>query len=809
MFMAFANVHLPRIMTTRGTLCMRWLLLAAVLFPSWQGYAQLVGDIPAAIRDQGWEAHWITHPGITGTEYGVYYFRKSVQMSKIPGKFIVHVSGDNRYKLYVNGQYISQGPATGDLMKWRYESYDLAPYLRPGKNTIAALVWNFADYRPVFQASHATGFILQGNGPTEAVFNTDARWKVYHDQGYTPQLFDTRNYYVVGPGEHFDGNGHPWGWRLPEFEDSGWQDASPGEKGITLHSLQHFGHPPPRILYPRHLPLMEESPQRFKRIRSGQVAVPEGFLTGNTAWKIPPNTKIRVLLDRDHLTNAYPVLHFSRGNGSRIIITYAESLIDEDGHKGNRNEIEGKSIVGNQDIILPDGGHNRNFQTLWWRTFRYVELEIETREDALLLEDFYTIFTGYPFKEKASFSSDLPLTKQIWEVGWRTQRLCAGETFFDCPYYEQLQYAGDTRIQCLVSSYVSGDTTMFRNALLALKDSRLPLGLTQSRYPSREVQIIPPFSLIWIDMLWDYWQLCDDQKLLKDALPAALEVISWFETHREKNGLLGPVEWWNFMDWVGDDRWVSGAPPGVTDSQSTILNLHFVYALQKAVPLLEAFGFSDKAAYYAELEQQMRTKVFKSAYDSQKGLLADIPEKRIYSQHANILGILTNSIPESEQEAVMGRVLSDSTLAQSSYYYKFYLFEALKKAGQSDEFLAQLQPWEDMLAKGLTTFAEKPDPTRSDCHAWSASPLYYFLSMVCGIQPAEPGFKTVLINPHPGPLLKVEGNYPHRLGNISVALKKDKQGHWSGEVHLPKGLRGKFVFEGEALVLVPGLNTIR
>lgn len=145
------------------------LLSLLFLCSFWPGMAQLVTDIPEDVRNQQWDAKWITCPGINGSEYGVYYFRKDITLTTVPDRFVVHVSADNRYKLYVNGQYISQGPATGDLMKWRYDSYDLSSYLRPGNNTIAATVWNFAEYRPVFQASQATGFILQGAGPLEAV----------------------------------------------------------------------------------------------------------------------------------------------------------------------------------------------------------------------------------------------------------------------------------------------------------------------------------------------------------------------------------------------------------------------------------------------------------------------------------------------------------------------------------------------------------------------------------------------------------------------------------------------------------------
>src|SRR5690606_31556569 len=135
------------------------------------------------------------------------------------------------------------------------------------------------------------------------------------------------------------------------------------------------------------------------------------------------------------------------------------------------------------------------------------------------------------------------------------------------------------------------------------------------------------------------------------------------------------------------------------------------------------------------------------------------------------------------------------------------LFRALKKVGRGNEYLDMLQPWKDMLAIGLTTFAEKPEPTRSDCHAWSASPNYDLLSLVCGIEPAQPGFKSVRIAPHPGHLKYIKAKMPHPAGEISVNLTRSENG-LTGEIFLPSGLNGIFAYEGKTQGLKPGKNVI-
>src|SRR5690606_36146495 len=117
-------------------------------------------------------------------------------------------------------------------------------------------------------------------------------------------------------------------------------------------------------------------------------------------------------------------------------------------------------------------------------------------------------------------SSNDEQLRRIWEVGWRTARLCAQETYVDCPYYEQLQYVGDTRIQALISLYVSGDDRLMRKAIRLFNWSSNYEGITASRYPTRINQYIPPFSLYWINMVHDYWMHRPDSVFVKEQLRA-------------------------------------------------------------------------------------------------------------------------------------------------------------------------------------------------------------------------------------------------------------------------------------------------
>src|SRR5213076_2299000 len=124
-----------------------------------------------------------------------------------------------------------------------------------------------------------------------------------------------------------------------------------------------------------------------------------------------------------------------------------------------------KRFVGLKDELISSGNEGQVFTSLMWRTYRYIKLEVETKDEPLLINDLYGLYEGYPFQLNAHFKSDDTALDRIIETGWRTARLCAHETYMDCPYYEQLQYVGDTRIQALVSLYMSGDDRLMRNAI--------------------------------------------------------------------------------------------------------------------------------------------------------------------------------------------------------------------------------------------------------------------------------------------------------------------------------------------------------
>lgn len=272
------------------------------------------------VVNKRWHAQWISVPNTTADGYGVYLFRKTIELASKPNNFKIHVSGDNRYKLFVNETLVSMGPARGDIAHWNYETVDIASYLKAGKNIIAAQVWNEGEFKPEAQITYRTGFILQGATSAESAVNTNNTWLCEKDNSFAPLVFRTRGYYVAGAGEIRNMALSPKNWKSEGFDDKNWQKARPVGGGVPKNILGAFGTMSGWMLVPSIIPQMELKDERLVKVVSneGITGLPAGFPAQKSEVTIPANSKVILILDQSYLTNAYPNVEFSGGKSASI-----------------------------------------------------------------------------------------------------------------------------------------------------------------------------------------------------------------------------------------------------------------------------------------------------------------------------------------------------------------------------------------------------------------------------------------------------------------------------------------------------------
>jgi hypothetical protein len=268
------------------------------------------------------------------------------------------------------------------------------------------------------------------------------------------------------------------------------------------------------------------------------------------------------------------------------------------------------------------------------------------------------------------------------------------------------------------------------------------------------------------------------------------------------------LPWWSFVDWVPSGE----IPTYDARDESCTTTLEYLGALGEAADLEKALGDPLFAARYQSRTAHVRAGLLSKCWNVSRGLIADNPDQKNFSQQSNILGVLYDVVPRRKQNEVLRRMLainpgdvpSDGVLS-ASYYFRFYLARALDHAGMADEYLDSISPWRKLLALHFTTWPEIPGNTRSDSHAWTAHPMYDLLTLVAGVQPASPGFESVRIEPHLGTLPSLTAQYPHPKGLILLQYTRTSRG-LEADITLPNGLSGQFCVRGHCWPLLPGKN---
>jgi len=367
-------------------------------------------------------------------------------------------------------------------------------------------------------------------------------------------------------------------------------------------------------------------------------------------------------------------------------------------------------------------------------------------------------------------------------------------------------------VQALISYAIAGDGRLAQRAIEDFDQSRSSDGITRSRYPSSLPQTIPTFSLLYIGMVHDYWRYRPDPDGFVHAkLQGVRSILDWYSQYREPKGLLHKTPWWSFVDWVGEKEEI---PTYDARGVSCVTSLHYLGALDDAADLENAVGDPLFGRRDRDQAQSLRVEIARQCWSPGRNLIADTPDQKGFSQQANILAVLYDVVPKDRQQEVLRKMLAiepgtaPEGVLSASYYFRFYLARALEHAGMADEYLGSIDPWRKLLALHFSTWPEVPGNTRSDSHAWTAHPIYDLLTLVAGIEPANPSFATVRIAPHLGALPALTASYPHPQGMIQVDYRRQGAG-LNAAITLPGKLTGTFLFKGRNWPLKPGMNRIQ
>jgi alpha-L-rhamnosidase len=749
------------------------------------------------------------------------YLRRTVQLDAVPASVPARVTADSRFVLFVNGVEVARGPARSIPERLAWTELDLSPYLRAGRNAIAALVRYYGLPGPWWRPAAPSFLLGFGSFAFEAPaigVSSDATWKG-RAAPYRQDVIRTAAL-PVPPIEILDGAELPAGWNEASFDDSGWLPAIELSAGTLAQNRTRIPVEPFTAPEPDEIAPLTSIPIALQELSRRGVAVfvsddPRGAYP--TADQGDSGPDVIVNFDAGMITLATPWT-VARGPAGSTVDVYCGEDVRADGSA----ETQPRQFA--MRYILRGGAAERveSFEAVG---FRY--LSIVARGGAQI-ESAGAIERRYPRGDEAYFECDDPALNKIWRVGARTLELCSTDAFIDCPGREQRAWLGDSYIHALLTYVTNTDWRLVRRHLRICAHSRRGDGLLAMAATcdfSISSTTIPDYSLHWIRALARYFEYSGDAATVRELMPTAGGVVSAFERYRAPDGLIRAMPGWIFIDWAMTERAeVTGA-----------LDALYAAALDDYASLAETVLADSRTAAEARAGAERTRRAFELLWDEAAGVYVDAadrkgPRRRV-SQQTNAVAIVAGCAPPERWPRMLDYVLDDArvvvtptisdnmgayrkqrmdpaehmkfdvehNVVAAQPFFSHLVHDAIVRAGRRDLIPARCMKWWPQIERGDTAFEEYWDAragTGSLCHAWSATPTYDLTTWVLGVRPAAPGYARTEIAPRFGLLRHLEGRVPTPRGLLEVKL--DREG--GGEIVIPDGVTAVVRFDDAPLI---------
>jgi alpha-L-rhamnosidase len=226
---------------------------------------------PAGQADgEGFTAKWIWQ---ARGDYGQYndtiVARKRFVLPEIDAAK-VRITADTRYRLFVNGEWVNDGPCRSWPSHFQYDVIDVEPYLRTGENELQ-VVAKFAGTGTFIYVPQQAGLLVQldavGKDGARITVGSDETWEVAEASAWFRETL--KRCVQMGPYEVYDARREGY-----EFQPA------------TV--LFAAGEGPWKDLNPRDCPLLTKDPETFARfVGASRVAkdwLAFGFPTGRLLY---------------------------------------------------------------------------------------------------------------------------------------------------------------------------------------------------------------------------------------------------------------------------------------------------------------------------------------------------------------------------------------------------------------------------------------------------------------------------------------------------------------------------------------------
>lgn len=677
---------------------------------------------------------WTLAPKLRDTHFVA--FRKQFMLPDTPRDAVLHLFADVRYLLWINGKYVTRGPARFNPQGPEYDTIPIAPFLKAGLNTIAVLVMASASNgKMMLHAPGLTARIEAG----KTILGTDATWK-WNDR----TRYGAPNVEWGNVRDRIDARVEDGDWTLPDYDDSGWRAAMPVD-GAQWGALT-----------PRRIPLLRETPlvARF----SGGQPLPVTLTAGQ-----------EISFDLGRLAQAYTTLDIDADADASLTLDHAG--------------ISYTARAGRQTYLSSD---TCGFQTATLRV----------TAGHVTVHAFGAVERLYPFDCVGSFHSSDPLLNDIWAMCARSVLVMSEDSYVDCADRERTEWVDDdppgfdiTRTAFAGpdpgGGQIYADPRLLEEMLRRTALTRQPDGWVKAHTCSDRFDIhayMEDRSCDWVQGARRYYESAHNAELIREIWPAIVTQMDWFLNHRSPRGLVRAREW---VVW--------GNPMGYQTCEGAGLNAFIYKALVDAAYLGNMLGEKAQAATYAQAAHDLAAAFNAVLWDETSGTYysgffgkGDAPIDNGFTRFKlkiadglaeptmfpALFALDQGIVPKARQARVTQYLLANRQQADRvmTFYYLFKQMYAQQDSALDREVLNTIRAkWRDMARTGWKVSWEDFDGG-SKAHIYGAFPGYFLSSYVLGVRLDGPVWeRSLMIEPRLGDLASAQGTVATEFGPVSVA----------------------------------------
>ncbi|MGF7215352.1 hypothetical protein GGR92_001492 [Spirosoma lacussanchae] len=690
--------------------------------------------VAVATHAQPFQALWLTTSTADSTAPNSWHcYRQTTSLRAVPNQVIARIAVDSKYWLWVNGRQVvyegglKRGPNPRDTY---YDEINLAPYLKPGSNTIAVLVWFWGGKGFSHRNSGRTGLLFDCETSAGPFLNRFG-WKARPHPAYEPSQLSKPNFRLSEPNIRFNAQNDLPGWYTADYDDSAWPRA---------FIVGRAGNAPWGQLTKRPIPLFKD--HGLKNYVRTQRRIGKAN---------KPDTLVGTLPYDCHVS---PVLTVKAPAGQRIMIGSDTYFMGASGSD---------SLYTNGAEYITRAGQ-QTYESLGWLSGHEIRYALPKSVTVVTVQYRET---GYNSAFAGSFRCNDPMLNKLWDKAQRTLYLNMRDNFMDCPDRERAQWAGDAALQMGQTFYAldSNSTALGRKLFLNLADWQRPDSIIYNPVPETNwKQELPAQSLMSMAESWRYFRHTHDTATIRHIYPALRRYLALWKT--DSTGQLNYRKGgWDWGDW------------GTNQDQVLIQHGWYAIALQTAIRIASLTRQPDHAQQYQQRLDSLRTFLNSPVcWNGSAYRHAQYTQKT--DDRANALMVLAGIADSTKYDAI---VQVFSTQQHASPYMEKFVLESLIRMNRLPMALARIKTrYRPMITSRLSTlwelwaYDDRPGVAHGNSgynHGWSGGPLLLMAEYVAGMQPGD-RLGQYRIFPQLASLTSIAASMPTAGGPLSVQIAK-------------------------------------